>query len=213
MIKSGGAVTQNLREMILRALINDDVGGRTWRVETYEVSQAESDASRVRVVIDPMDHYVPPGTYTRLVRGRTIVMANTPLEVRTHADFVQRATGKVLINGLGLGMALTEILKKPDVESVRVIELAREVIELVGPSFTDSRVSIIHASAFDYQPEKGMRFQAVWHDIWDAICADNLREMHQLHRKYARHADWQGSWCRAECERLRQLNRRLENHG
>src|SRR6187431_2975619 len=92
--REGGGIDQNLRMLVSS---RDD-----WRVETYTVSQAESDASRVRVVINPMDHYVPPDTYTRLVRGRTIVMANTPLEVRTHADFVQRATGHVLINGLGL---------------------------------------------------------------------------------------------------------------
>lgn len=203
----GGIVNKNVQSLLDNGVLATPDGScGEWRIETYTISKAESDFTKMRAVIQRRDEYVPPGTYRRLVRGRTIVMSNTPMEIRTHNAFIQRATGKILINGLGLGMALTAILKKTDIESVRVIELAREVIELVGPSFRDDpRVNIIQASAFDYQPKKGERFNAVWHDIWDAICSDNLPEMHKLHRKYARRADWQGSWCRAECERLREL--------
>lgn len=43
----------------------------------------------------------------------------------------------------------------------------------------------------------------VWHDVWDYIDANNLTQMHALHRKYGRRADWQGSWCRDQCERQR----------
>ena len=185
-------------------IVAPDGSRNDWRIESYVVSQAESDWTKVRAVVKHRDEYVPAGTYRRLVRGTTIVMSNTPMEIRTHDAFVRRATGKVLINGLGLGMALTAILKKPEVESVRVIELTREVIDLVAPSYRDDpRVRIIQANAFDYKPERGVRFNAIWHDIWDTICADNLPEMHRLHRKYARRTDWQGSWCRYECEQLR----------
>jgi hypothetical protein len=148
---------------------------------------------------------IPPGEYTQLIHERRgCVMSDTPAEMSDHYDFVQQAKGNVLLNGLGIGMALNAILKNKNegrqVERITVVEIDRDVIDLVGPHYgVDPRVEIVHASAFDYQPPKNMRYHAVWHDIWDFICPDNLVEMAALHRKYGRRTDWQGSWCRAEC--------------
>lgn len=169
-----------------------------WRVESFSISEEESKRSAMRFW---RDEYVTPGDYKRLMRGNAVVMSNTPMEIRTNSEIIQQAKGDVLINGLGLGMVLTAILAKPEVGSVRVIEKNAEVIELVGPTFTDdTRVQIIHADCFDYKPASGERFSAVWHDIWDYICSDNLPEMKTLHRRYGRRADWQASWCRWKCE-------------
>jgi spermidine synthase len=131
------------------------------------------------------------------------------MEVLSNMGFVNAAKGKVLINGLGLGMVLTEILKKSEVTEVTVIEKSKEVIELVGSYFKDSRLTIINADAFEYKPPKGKRYDCVWYDIWDYICVDNIEEMKKLHRKYGRRTDWQRSWKRDECEHhRRQDNRR-----
>jgi hypothetical protein len=148
---------------------------------------------------------IPHGRYARLVcEGRDVVMSDTPSEMSDHLSFVHRASGNVLINGLGIGMALNAILqpgRDNPVEHVTVIELEQDVIDLVGPHYLkDPRVEIVHASAFDYQPPKGVRYDAVWHDIWDYICSDNVEEMKMLHRRYGRRAEWQGSWCRWQCE-------------
>lgn len=179
----------------------DGVRGH-WRVETFSVSDQAAQTSALRALFDGPDVYVPPGVYKRLTRGSTIVMSNTPMELRTNAEFIRRATGRVLINGLGLGIVLTAILQKPDVHSITVIETAQEVIDLVAPTFCDDlRVTIIHADAFEYRPPTGARYDVVWHDIWDDICPGNLREMTRLHRKYARLAIWQGSWAREQCKR------------
>lgn len=148
---------------------------------------------------------LPPGQYTRLIhKRRGCVMSDTPAEKADHYEFVKQAKGKVLINGLGIGMSLNAILKNPDpaslVSKVTVIEVDRDVIDLVAPHYlNDPRVEIVHSSAFDYLPPKGDRYDAVWHDIWDSICSDNLSEMATLHRKYGRRTSWQGSWCKAEC--------------
>lgn len=172
-----------------------------YRIEHFTVTPEEEARTRIRFW---RDEHVPAGAYVRLMRGRTVVMSDTPMEMRTNWPIIRHATGNVLINGLGIGMVLRHILAKPDVRSVTVIEIAPDVIRLTGPSFIDDqRVNIVHASAFDYQPPKGQRYDAVWHDIWDFICADNLDEMKALHRKYGRRTDWQSSWCREECERQR----------
>lgn len=171
-----------------------------WIVDTILVSEEEARFdlfNALRNGIAP----VKAGNYKRLRRGSVTVMSNTPMEVRTNLPIIMKATGNVLINGLGIGMVLTEILKKERVKSVTVVEKSEDVIKLVGPSFAnDERVSIVHADAFEFKPPKGIKYDAVWHDIWDEICPDNLPQMKKLHRKYGKYALWQGSWSRDICE-------------
>lgn len=102
------------------------------------------------------------------------------------------------------------MLDKPAVDKVTVIEISPDVITLVGSYLKEhfgARLEIIEADAFTWQPPRGVRYGAVWHDIWDNICSDNLPEMHKLHRKYGRRTDWQGSWCRWRCEDQRTRGR------
>jgi hypothetical protein len=142
-----------------------------------------------------------PGTYTRLTHGTTCVMSDVPAEMRDHYEAVHQAKGHILINGLGLGMVLAACLKKREVTKATVIEIDKDVIDLVAPHYANKRVEVICANAYEYKPPKGIRYGMVWHDIWSYICADNLEGMKKLHRKYGRVADWQGSWCRYQCER------------
>ena len=92
-------------------------------------------------------------------------------------------------------------IRAAELSGINVGEIAEDVIGLVAPYFEkDSRVQIIHDDALVWKPPKNTRYNAIWHDIWDNICADNLPQMHKLHRKYGRRTDWQGSWCRGLCE-------------
>lgn len=146
--------------------------------------------------------YVEPGKYKRLMRGDTVVMSNTIMELDTHWPIIHAAKGRVMLNGLGLGVVLVAILAKPETSEVVIVENSEDVIKLVASTFSvDKRVRIIHDDAFKFKPSA--RFDAVWHDIWDFICADNLEEMKTLHRRYGRHAGWQGSWAKEECRRAR----------
>lgn len=172
-----------------------------WAVQRFIISQKDSEATKLRAMMRGRG-YVPPGTYTQLLHtSRGIVMTDTPDERRDHFEPVHRARGHVLINGLGLGMVLAAVLKKPEVSRVTVVEIDPDVAELVRPFFSQDRVDIVIASAFDYSPPKGGRYGMVWHDIWDNICGDNLSAMTKLKRKYGRRTEWQGCWCESECRR------------
>lgn len=174
-----------------------------WSVQRFSVSEREAKMSQLQAIMHGRG-YVPPGTYTQLLHERRgIVMSDTPDEMRDHRGFVYQAKGQVLINGLGLGMALAAILKKPEVKGVTVIEIDPDVIALVGPAFVGDRVAIINADAFLFQPPKGERYNVAWHDIWDDICGDNLAQMTTLKRKYGRRVDWQGCWCEYQTRRAR----------
>ena len=155
-----------------------------WEVSRFVVS--DEDAQRQMFQMMKTGRYTPPGEYTKLTRSGYLVMSDTPDEMRDHYEIVRQASGHVLINGLGIGMVLRAVLKKPEVKRVTVVEKSADVIALVGPSYASERVEIVHADAFDYQPPKGVRYGAVWHDIWDDICGDNLAGMTKLKRSNGR---------------------------
>ena len=186
--------------MLEKVTIPEGKAGK-WSIQRFTVSDEQAELERLRGMFRS-GRFTPAGTYTSLTcAGRGVVMSDVPDEMRDHREAVRQATGHVLINGLGLGMVLAAVLKRPEVTSVTVVELDADVISLVAPHYSDARLSIVHASAFDYQPPKAIRYGAVWHDIWDSICADNLPEMTRLKRKYGRRANWQGCWCEYECRR------------
>lgn len=176
-----------------------------WKIERFTVDTGSINWMRLA-----MDGRAPhAGTYTALRHARRgIVMSDTTAERRDHWGFVVKAQGHVLINGLGLGMCLAAALKRPGVLSATVVELDADVIALVGPHYVDPRVTIVHASAFDYAPPNGIRYGAVWHDIWDGICEDNRPEMSRLCRKYGSKADWQDCWGRSRLNLERSRERR-----
>lgn len=181
--------------------VPDGVSGN-WEISTFEVTEADARMNNMRAMFSRNAvMMISSGTYRRLTcKGRGVIMSNTPMEIRTNRDAYNRATGRVLINGLGMGMLLEAILSKPDVTYVRVIEIEQDVINLTAPHFADDpRVEIIHADAMTYKPAKGEKFDYAWHDIWDDICADNLTDMAKLSRRYnKRVCTQQDHWARAE---------------
>ncbi len=171
----------------------------SWKVKCYTVTADNEKLQRIRAIFNG-GRYVPAGTYTQLTRNGSLVMSDTPDEIRDHWSFICKASGNVLINGLGLGMVLQAILNKSEVDKATVIEISPEVVALVGEHYQEhygSRLEIIQADALTWQPPKGTRYFAIWHDIWSDICSGNLPEMHKLHRRYGHRCNWQGSWGRA----------------
>ncbi|KKM06731.1 hypothetical protein LCGC14_1741040 [marine sediment metagenome] len=144
---------------------------------------------------------VPPGIYTRLTKKGAFVpmMSDTPAEVRDHLYFIHKATGRCLINGLGLGVVLKAILAKPEVTHVDVVETEQDIINLVWPTYKNSnRVVLHHADAFTIEWPKGTWWDCAWHDIWPSICTDNLPEIAKLKRKYGRKVTYQAAWVEDE---------------
>mgnify|MGYP002631618102 CR=1 FL=1 len=174
-----------------------------WEIDKFEVSEKEARRFNLGETIRGTNRHIAPGFYWRLTcSGRGTIMSNTPAELRDHAAFIDAAHGDVLINGLGLGACLYLILKKPEVKSVTVIEISQDVIDLVGKYFTDPRVTIICADALKWRPQKSVRYDCVWHDIWDAICGDNYPTMNTLQRVYGYKSDWQSSWVKKRVKEL-----------
>lgn len=120
---------------------------------------------------------VPAGIYTHLFRVTestlhlnppgTVVMEDTPCELRTHLSFMLRARGRVLVTGLGLGCVVRGLLANPAVEHVTCIEKSGDVLKLVKPYMPQTeRLTIIHADAFEWAAENKEPFDYAWHDLW-----------------------------------------------
>ncbi|MBR7606712.1 hypothetical protein KC225_23750, partial [Klebsiella pneumoniae] len=68
----------------------------SWTLDTFTIT--ENDAERLAIRVDfsgNQDEFIPPGEYRRLSCNSDVVMSNTPMEIRTCMDFIERATGHV----------------------------------------------------------------------------------------------------------------------
>lgn len=161
------------------------------RIEHFEVSDADSKFSALR------RGYVRPGKYARLYVGGCLMMSDTDMERGSNMRVLLKSHGNVLIAGLGIGMILHPILAKPEVVRVTVVEKCQDVIDLVSPTLTSAKMSIINADIFQWKPPKGEKWNTIYFDIWPDICTDNLTEMATLHRRFSRRlvaGGWMGSW-------------------
>jgi hypothetical protein len=146
--------------------------------------------------------YCPEGSYAQLFVRNYLVMSDTLMERNTNWQIVREATGHTFIAGLGLGMILVPILRKPEVTKVTVIEKSQDVIDLVLPQLRAylgadaDKLEVICADILVWLPPKGWKVDVVYFDIWADICVDNIEEIIALHRRFARRkTHWMNSWC------------------
>ena len=105
-------------------------------------------------------------------------MTLTPVDLDTSDYAIERAHGKVVTFGLGLGYYTFMVSEKSDVESITVVEKSRDVIELfktyILPQFTHpEKVRIVNDDAFLYaehtMPDENfdVAFVDTWRDASD----------------------------------------------
>ena len=151
-----------------------------WKVEKFFAKRSASS-----IMDDLRGRGLPEGEYTRLSNSaEACFMSDTPAEYRDAAWFIREAEGDVLISGLGLGMVVKALLKKPEVTSITVLELSEDVIKLVAPTYADPRVRVILADCRKWKADR--KFDYAWHDIWADVSTDDLPEMQLLRRRYAK---------------------------
>lgn len=161
-----------------------------WCVARFSVSAEAARFERLRAMLHD-GRGVPAGNYTRLTHRGGLVMSDTPDEINDLLYFIHRAHGRVLIHGLGLGVVLQAVAKRPSVTHVTVVELSGDVITLVAPHYRamfDGKVTIIQGDAYTWKPATGEKWDCAWYDIWNDSCTDNLELMSKLHRRFGRHS-------------------------
>ncbi len=168
-----------------------------WSIQKFEVGGGGISNIRNRISAITTGRYVPDGDYTRLKYKKTLVMSDTPDEIRDHLGIIHESKGNVLLVGLGLGVVLQAVAKKEEVIHIDVIEKSQDVLDLVQGHYVNmfpGKITFIQADIFEWKPDKHDYWDCVWFDIWNDLCTDNLDEMATLHRKFGRKARWKGSW-------------------
>jgi len=134
-------------------------------------------------------------------------MSNTDFERRTQREIMIFAFGDVLIFGLGIGLILPAILGNDKVNSVTVVELHQDVIDLVAPHLAHPSLKVYQGDARDWEPPNGEKYDYIYFDIWPDVCGDYYEQTIELHkrvRKFRRKGGETHSWCRDE---MRELHR------
>ena len=164
---------KNMTELLDEKEING------WKLKKFEITR-----KNCRAILDG----ILPGTYIRLIHDGECVMSDTGMEKRTNLKFCSKAHGDIILGGLGIGMVIMAIQDKPEVHSITVIEKNQEVIDLVASQLElNDKVKIVHADVFDWNPEKGVKYDMSYMDIWNYVNETVYRkEMQPLKRKYAR---------------------------
>lgn len=171
-----------------------------WELKKFSITREEARNHALRCAFNGYpERAVQEGEYYKLTRNGYTIMSNTPAEVNDHIKFIRAAKGKVLIAGLGLGMVLQEVLKKDSVTKVTVVEISKDVINLVAKSYQDPRLEIINEDIFNFKPTEHYDFG--WYDIWDDISGDEYEEMKKLTRKLSRYVSKSDCWCKNESKK------------
>jgi spermidine synthase len=185
----------------------------------FELNEEEVKFAKLRSMMSwsPGEHrFTEVGHYVKLYKHytadngderRTYLMSDTPMERFTNSYFVRITQGDILIAGLGIGMILWPLLHNEKVETIQVIELEQDVIDLVGPTYLKiaeeqgKTLELICDDIFTWSLPDGKKWDRIWLDIWPEISADFYPEMKRLHRRFARRRNdggWMGSWRKAD---------------
>lgn len=122
--------------------------------------------------------------YAALYCSGKIMMSETPMEHRTNREFIDKAHGDILIGGLGIGMIVMPIQNYAHVNSITILEINENVIDLVKPMLPlNDKVRVLCMDAFTWKPDR--KFDCIYMDIWPFINTDIYKEMVKLKRKYA----------------------------
>lgn len=170
-------------------------------ISKYEFSEANNPLYNLRKISDGLGFMrMYDGKYVRLHVNGELMMSDTAMERRTNRSFIEFATGRVLIAGLGVGLIIQNIIDKEDVTEIVVIEKYQDVIDVVEPRIKHPKLKIICADVFKYDMPAEEKFDTIYFDIWPEISTDNLNEMTLLHRKYRKNKvskdSFMDSWLR-----------------
>lgn len=186
-----------------------------WKLSTFDIDRFDLHRAQI-IVREGVERDPGWGTFTKLSQrtpeGWVLWMSDTRAEIQEHGplfdtlwwhDRDNPRSQRLLVNGLGLGMAVHGALTFKGVEHIDVVEIDAELAEFMRPNFDPERVTIHVGNALEMTWPRGTTWDFAWHDIWPHITDNNLPEMAKLHRMYGHRVRWQDSWQKKGCQDMR----------
>jgi len=104
--------------------------------------------------------------YLRTVKEEDLWMSDIPQEIYDHLDAIKQLKGNVLVGGLGLGLVVKLLEKEKRVKSITVVELERDIIDMVWPCLMTYKSKVVHADLYDFLKHTKEKFDTAFFDIW-----------------------------------------------
>lgn len=146
------------------------------KFKKYEIFVCDGFYDELINIVLPVIGYIDEEfEFPVLLEKNKVWMAITPSEIVTMQKDIDKAHGKVLTLGCGLGYYAYMTAIKENVESVTIIEKSPEVISLfkkyILPQFSDvkNKITIIEADAIEFMEnlEDG-KYDYCFADIWES---------------------------------------------
>lgn len=155
------------------------------------------EMDRAGRVLPQIGFYERPVTFPVLLQNGVSWMSAEPNEISTLRPLAERAHGKVVMLGLGLGYYAFHALRNPQVESVTVVERDPEILsvfrQVLLPVFPRRDVlNLVHADAFSYVKDvlPGIGADTVLVDLWKTA-GDGLELYKKMKAMELRGPEWQ----------------------
>lgn len=155
-----------------------------WEMKTMKLKACEGFirddfiVTKDKELIPQLGFFMREFSYPAILEGGREWMTLLPNETVTTLPAVERAHGKVLTYGLGLGYFPYMCQRKDDVTSVTVVELSSDAAELfkteILPQFEHpEKIEVIVSDALVYAEKTAPKmdydfiFADIWHDVGD----------------------------------------------
>ena len=150
-----------------------------WEIRWEEYKPYQGVICHDMMIYDDFKEIPPLGFFPQGFKFPAILedgnewMTLTPVDLDTCEEAIAAAHGKVVTFGLGLGYYAYMSSEKEEVESVTVVELSREVIDLfervILPQMPNGhKIRIVNSDAFDYAKRimPSEKFDVAFVDTW-----------------------------------------------
>jgi len=109
----------------------------------------------------------------KLLHNNDTLMSDIPIEHRQMLECLRPIkSGKVLIGGLGVGLALNILQRRRAIKEIVVVEISHEVISLVSSSVKTPKhkltLSIVNKNLLEFLKETEESFDWAFYDIWSS---------------------------------------------
>jgi len=118
----------------------------------------------------------PLGIHTLREEGECTWMTSMPQEIEQHSRQLTGMKGRVLIGGLGLGLAVAYLEGNDDVTEIVCVEKSQSIIHMVLPFLPKKKTKVINMDLFKYlaaqraittdNPPAKETFDHAFYDIW-----------------------------------------------
>ena len=114
-----------------------------------------------------------------LWEGDRYWMDDSEKEKESHQFAIDAAEGRVVVGGLGLGRIVEWLQAKPEVTEIVVVEIAKEVIDLVWRYLDVPKATIVHMDLKDYLVT-AEGFDYIYMDVAPKAGHESIKEWRKL---------------------------------